>query len=88
MTCYIHRTNLAVERFNYLIDDEIVRVSVSDLLTNFTTNTFEEILQSDRCDLREKILTEERWSKVKERRRQRCVENVENNDCDRVIINQ
>ncbi len=88
MIYYISRTNFAVKRSDYLINDEIVRINVSDLLTNFTTNTFEEILQNDRCDLRKKIFIEKRWNKVRKRRRQKCVESVENNDCDRMIINQ
>ncbi len=88
MICYTRQTNFVVERFDYLIDDEIVRVNVSDLLTNFTTSTFEKILQNDRCDLRKEILIEKRWNRVKKRRRQKCVEDVENNDCDRLIINQ
>ncbi len=87
MICYIRQANFVVERFDYLINDEIVRINVFDLLTSFTTNTFEKILQSDRCDLKKKILIEKRWSRIKKRRRQKCVENIENNDCDRMIIN-
>jgi hypothetical protein len=65
---------------DYLIDNWVVRVDISDLLTNFTTCAFERDLQSDRCDcdLREKILDEERWDRVSEWQWQRRVENVRN----------
>jgi hypothetical protein len=56
-----------------------------DLLTNFTTCAFEEFLQNDRS-LKEKILVKERWDRVDERLRQKCVEDVENDCCCRMII--
>jgi hypothetical protein len=79
------RERVVEEKFYYLIDDEIVRINVSDLLTNFTTCAFEEFLQNDRS-LKEKILVEERWDRVDERLRQKCIENVEDDYCCRVII--
>jgi hypothetical protein len=80
------RRKRVVEEWSYyLIDDEIVRINVSDLLTSFTTCAFEKFLQNDR-NLRKKILLEERWDCVDERLRQKCIENVENDCCCRVII--
>jgi hypothetical protein len=73
------------EWFYYLIDDEIVRVNVFDLLTNFTTCAFERFLQNDR-NLKKKIFVEKRWDRVDERLRQKCIENVENDCCCRIII--
>ncbi len=53
----------------------------------FMTWSFEEILQSDRDrDLKKEILVEERWNDVNERQRQKCIENVKNNCCCRMII--
>jgi hypothetical protein len=71
---------IIVKWSDYLIDNEIVRVNIFSLLTNLASCAFEEILQSDRRDLKEKILIEE-WDKVDEQRRQWCVENVKKNDC-------
>ncbi len=74
------RENVIEKRSYYLIDDEVVRIDVFDLLTNFTTCAFEKILQSEK-ELREKILVEERWNDVDERQRQKCIESVENDCC-------
>ncbi len=80
------RWERVVEEWSYyLINDEIVRIDVFDLLTNFATCAFERVLQSDR-DLKKKILVEERWDRVDERLRQRCIKNVENDCCCRLII--
>ncbi len=56
-----------------------VRVNIFNLLTSFTTCAFEKDLQNDRCDLKRKILDEERWNKISEKQWQRRVENVKNN---------
>ncbi len=75
------RRERVVEKWSYyLINDEIVRINVFDLLTSFTTCAFEKVLQNDR-ELKKKILVEERWNDVDERQRQKCVENFENDCC-------
>jgi hypothetical protein len=64
----------------------MIRIYIYNLLTNFATCALKETLQSDCCDLKEKILIKER-DKVDKWRRQWCVESVENDCCDRVIVN-
>ncbi len=54
ITWYSRWERIAEEWSDYLIDDEIVRVDVSDLLTNFTTCAIEKVLQNDRDDLKKK----------------------------------
>jgi hypothetical protein len=75
---------IAEEWSDYLISDWIVRIDIFDLLTNFTTNAFEEDLQSDRCDLKKNIIDEERWDRINEWQWQRRVKNVRN-DCENEI---
>jgi hypothetical protein len=82
------RWERVVEEWSYyLINDEIVRVNVSDLLTSFTTCVFERFLQNDR-NLRKKIFIEKRWDRVDKRLRQKYIEDVENDCCSRLIIRE
>jgi hypothetical protein len=79
------RKHVVEEWSYYLINNEIVRVNVFDLMTSFTTCVFEKVLQNNR-NLREKILVEEQWDRVDERLRQMCIKNIKNDCCCRLII--
>ncbi len=86
MIWYSRWERLDVEWFDYLIDDEIIWVDISDLSTSFTTCTFERFLQNNRSDLKEKILIEERCDEIDERHRQERFENDEIDNYNQAVV--